>query len=151
MKACLELSEFTGRNFCGQVARTANAIDPGTRTLLTEVDVPNPTGTLLPGAYAQVNFNAKLSGQRLTLPINALLFRPEGTMAAVVGPDGRLNLKKLVIGRDFGASVEVLQGITPEDNIVINPPDALEQGEQVNVTAQTPEGKSNAPGSQNPK
>jgi RND family efflux transporter MFP subunit len=151
MKACLELSDFTGRNFCGQVARTGNAIDPGTRTLLTEVDVPNPTGTLLPGAYAQVNFNAKLSGQRLTLPINALLFRPEGTMAAVVGPDGRLNLKKLVIGRDFGASVEVLQGITPEDNIVINPPDALEQGEQVNVTAQTPEGKSNAPGSQNPK
>jgi multidrug efflux pump subunit AcrA (membrane-fusion protein) len=119
--------------------------------LLTEVDVPNPTGTLLPGAYAQVNFNAKLSGQRLTLPINALLFRPEGTMAAVVGPDGRLNLKKLVIGRDFGASVEVLQGITPEDNIVINPPDALEQCEQVNVTAQTPEGKSNAPGSQDPK
>ena len=151
MKACLELSEFTGRSFCGQVARTANAIDPGTRTLLTEVDIPNPSGTLLPGAYAQVNFNAKLSGQRLTLPINALLFRPEGTMAAVVGPDGRLNLKKLVIGRDFGASVEVLQGITPDDNIVINPPDALEQGEQVNVTAQTPEGKSNAPGSQNPK
>jgi membrane fusion protein (multidrug efflux system) len=151
MKACLELSEYTGRNFCGQVARTANAIDPGTRTLLTEVDVPNPSGTLLPGAYAQVNFNAKLSGLRLTLPINALLFRPEGTMAAVVGPDGRLNLKKLVIGRDFGASVEVLQGITPEENIVINPPDALEQGEQVNVTAQAPEGKSNAQGSQNPK
>jgi membrane fusion protein (multidrug efflux system) len=151
MKACLELSEYTGRNFCGQVARTANAIDPGTRTLLTEVDVPNPSGTLLPGAYAQVNFNAKLSGQRLTLPINALLFRPEGTMAAVVGSDGRLNLKKLVIGRDFGASVEVLQGITLEDNIVINPPDALDQGEQVNVTAQTPEGKSNAQGSQNPK
>jgi RND family efflux transporter MFP subunit len=151
MKACLELAEFTGRSFCGQVARTANAIDPVTRTLLTEVDVPNPSGTLLPGAYAQVNFNAKLSGQRLALPINALLFRPEGTMAAVVGPDGRLNLKKLVIGRDFGASVEILQGITPEENIVINPPDALEQGEQVNVTAQTPEGKSNAQGSQNPK
>lgn len=151
MKACLELAEYTGRNFCGEVARTANAIDPGTRTLLTEVDVPNPSGTLLPGAYAQVNFNAKLSGQRLTLPINALLFRPEGTMAAVVGSDGRLNLKKLVIGRDFGASVEVLQGITLEDNVVINPPDALDQGEQVNVTAQTPEGKSNAPASQNPK
>ena len=65
--------------------RTANAIDPATRTLLTEVDVPNPSGTLLPGAYAQVHFDAKLSGQRLTLPINALLFRPEGTMAAVVG------------------------------------------------------------------
>jgi RND family efflux transporter MFP subunit len=147
MKACLELSEFTGRNFCGQVARTANAIDPGTRTLLTEVDVPNPSGTLLPGSYAQVNFNVKLSGQRLTLPINALLFRPEGTMAAVVGPDNRLNLKKIIIGRDFGASVEVLEGITPQDNIVINPPDALEQAQQVKVSAQNAEGTSNLPAS----
>ncbi len=133
MKACLELTEYTGRSFCGQVARTANAIDPATRTLLTEVDVPNPSGTLLPGSYAQVNFNVKVTGQRFTLPINALLFRPEGTMAAVVGPDGHLNLKKITIGRDFGASVEVLEGISPEDNIVINPPDALEQGQLVKV------------------
>jgi RND family efflux transporter MFP subunit len=151
MKACLELSEFSGRSFCGQVARTANAIDPATRTLLTEVDVPNPSGTLLPGSYAQVNFNAKLSGERLTLPINALLFRPEGTMAAVVGPDSRLNLKKIIIGRDFGASLEVMQGITPEDDIVINPPDALEQGEQVKVTAQKPDGASNSQEPQNSK
>jgi len=151
MKACLELSEFTGRNFCGQVARTANAIDPGTRTLLTEVDVPNPSGTLLPGSYAQVNFNVKLSGQRLTLPINALLFRPEGTMAAVVGPDSRLNLKKIIIGRDFGASVEVLEGITPQDNIVINPPDALEQAQQVKVSAQNAESTSNSPVSHSTK
>jgi RND family efflux transporter MFP subunit len=151
MKACLELAEFNGRSFCGQVARTANAIDPGTRTLLAEVDVPNPSGILLPGSYAQVNFNAKLSGQRLTLPINALLFRPEGTMAAVVGPDNRLSLKKLVIGRDFGASLEILEGITPEDNIVINPPDALEQGELVNVSMQNPEGATSAPAKQSPK
>jgi RND family efflux transporter MFP subunit len=149
MKACLELSEFSGRSFCGKVARTANAIDPATRTLLTEVDVPNPSGTLLPGSYAQVNFNAKLSGERLTLPINALLFRPEGTMAAVVGPDSRLNLKKIIIGRDFGASLEVMQGITPEDSIVINPPDALEQGEQVKVTTQKPEGASKSEAPQN--
>jgi RND family efflux transporter MFP subunit len=151
MKACLELSEFTGRNFCGQVARTANAIDPGTRTLLTEVDVPNPSGTLLPGSYAQVNFNVKLSGQRLTLPINALLFRPEGTMAAVVGPDNRLDLKKIIIGRDFGASVEVLEGITPQDKIVINPPDALEQAQQVKVSAQNAESTSNSPAAQSTK
>jgi RND family efflux transporter MFP subunit len=147
MKACLELSEFTGRNFCGQVARTANAIDPGTRTLLTEVGVPNPSGTLLPGSYAQVNFNVKLSGQRLTLPINALLFRAEGTMAAVVGPDNRLNLKKIIIGRDFGASVEVLEGITPQDKIVINPPDALEQAQRVKVSSQNAESTSNSPAS----
>lgn len=133
LRACLELSEFPQRRFCGQVARTANAIDASTRTLLTEVDVPNPSGTLLPGAYAQVHFEAKLTGQRLSLPINALLFRPEGTLAAVVGPDGRLDLKKITIGRDLGTAVEVMQGITPEDNVVINPPDSLEQGEQVKV------------------
>ena len=86
LKACLELTEFRAADFCGKVVRTADAIDPNTRTLLTEVDVPNPTGTLLQGAYAQVHFDAKLSGQRLSLPINALLFRPEGTMAAVARP-----------------------------------------------------------------
>ncbi len=136
LKACLSLTEIPGRTFCGSVARTANAIDPATRTLLTEVDVPNPSGVLLPGAYAQVEFDAKLSGQRLVLPINALLFRPEGTMAAVVEPDHRLNLKKLTIGRDFGTTVEVVEGIGLEDSIVVNPPDALEQGEQVNIAAQ---------------
>ena len=137
LKACLSLSEIPGRTFCGSVARTANSIDPGTRTLLTEVDVPNPAGLLLPGAYTQVQFDAKLSGQRLTLPINALLFRAEGTMAAVVGPDHKLNLKKLTIGRDLGTTVEVLEGISVEDSIVVNPPDALEPGEQVNVASQS--------------
>jgi RND family efflux transporter MFP subunit len=151
LKACLELVEFPGRRFCGQVARTANSIDPGTRTLLTEVDVPNPSGTLLPGAYAQVHFDAKLTEERLSLPINALLFRPEGTMAAVVGSDSRLNLKRITIGRDLGTAVEVLQGIAPEDNVVVNPPDALEQGEQVNVTAAQLEGSPNAQGSQGSK
>jgi len=151
MKACLELSEFSGRSFCGQVARTANAIDPGTRTLLTEVDVPNPAGTLLPGSYAQVNFNVKITGQRFALPINALLFRPEGTMAATVEADSHLNLKKITIGRDFGASVEVLEGISPEDSIVINPPDALEQGELVKVAPQTSPGLSNTAGAEGTK
>jgi RND family efflux transporter MFP subunit len=135
LKACLGLSEFPGRTFCGQVVRTSNAVDPESRTLLTEVDVPNPTGTLLQGEYAQVRFAATLSGKRLTLPINALLFRPEGTMAAVVGDGSRITLKKLTTGRDLGNSVEVLDGIAPEDAVVINPPDALENGEQVSVTA----------------
>lgn len=139
LKACLTLSEMPGKNFCGSVARTANSIDPGTRTLLTEVDVPNPSGVLLPGAYAQVQFDAKLTGQRITLPINALLFRPEGTMAAVVGPDHHLILKKLTIGRDFGTTLEVLDGVTTQDLIVVNPPDALEQGEQVNIAATSPQ------------
>ncbi len=133
LKGCLELSEFPDRKFCGQVVRTADAVDPNSRTLLTEVDVPNPSGTLLQGEYAEVHFEVQLSGSRLSLPINALLFRPEGTMAAVVGPDNRLTLKKLSIGRDFGNSVEVLQGIDQRDSVVINPPDSLENGEQVTV------------------
>ncbi|HEV2116566.1 MAG TPA: efflux transporter periplasmic adaptor subunit, partial [Terriglobales bacterium] len=76
--------------------------------------------------------------KRLNLPINALLFRPEGTMAAVVGPDNRIRLQKLTIGRDFGSSVEVLEGLAPEDAVVVNPPDALEQGENVVVKSSTP-------------
>jgi RND family efflux transporter MFP subunit len=145
LKACLSLTELAQRNFCGQVVRTANSIDPNTRTLLTEVDVPNPSGTLLPGAYAEVHFDVKVTGQRISLPINALLFRPDGTMAAVVGPDGRINLKKLTIGRDFGDSLEVLQGIDPADRVVVNPPDALEEGEHVNLAPQDARGNANSP------
>lgn len=134
MKACLELNEYPGQNFCGKVVRTSESIDPNTRTLLTEVDVPNPKGLLLQGAYAQVHFDAQVSGQRLSLPINALLFRPEGTLVAVVGKDNTLSLRKLTIGRDLGNSVEVLEGITRDDNIVINPPDSLENGEKVSIS-----------------
>ena len=151
LKACLQLQELPGRKFCGQTVRTADAIDPGTRTLLTEVDVPNSSGTLLSGAYAQVHFEAMLSGQRLSLPINALLFRPEGTMAAVVGPDNLIRLQRLSIGRDFGNSVEVLQGITEQDAVVINPPDALEPGEKVNVKPAKPEGAQSGATSQGSK
>lgn len=136
LKACLSLTELAQRSFCGQVVRTANSIDPNTRTLLTEVDVPNPSGALLPGAYAEVHFDVKFTGQRLSVPINALLFRPDGTMAAVVGPDNRINLKKITVGRDFGDALEVLDGIEASDNIVVNPPDALEQGEPVNLAPQ---------------
>jgi RND family efflux transporter MFP subunit len=151
LKACLTLSELAGRNFCGSVGRTANVIDPATRTLLTEVDVPNPSGTLLPGAYAQVHFDVRLSGQRLSLPINALLFRPEGTIAAVVGSDSHLVMKPVTIGRDFGNAVEVLEGIEVADRVVINPPDSLQQGEQVTVTPQPAENSSGDGQPQAPK
>jgi RND family efflux transporter MFP subunit len=133
LKACLQLAESPGRSFCGLVVRTADAIDPSTRTLLTEVDVPNPTGALMPGAYAEVHFAAESATKRLNLPINALLFRPQGTLAAVVGADNRIRMQKLTIGRDFGSSVEVLAGLSQEDAVVINPPDSLEGGESVVV------------------
>jgi RND family efflux transporter MFP subunit len=133
LKACLELSEFPDRNFCGKVVRSAGAVDPATRTLLTEVDVPNPSNVLLEGEYAQVHFDAKLTGEHLAVPNNALLFRPSGTMVAVVDSNNRVNLKKLTIGRDLGTSVEVVGGITANDAFVINPPDALDQGEDVKI------------------
>jgi RND family efflux transporter MFP subunit len=136
LKACLSLTELADRQFCGTVVRTANAIEPDTRTLLTEADVPNGSGALLPGAYAQVHFDVKVSGQHLSLPINALLFRPEGTIAAVVGPDGHLIFKKLTVGRDLGNAVEVLQGVDAADRVVVNPPDALEPNELVNLAPQ---------------
>jgi RND family efflux transporter MFP subunit len=144
LKACLSLTELAQRNFCGQVVRTANSIDPNTRTLLTEVDVPNPAGTLLPGAYAEVHFDVKFTGQRLSLPVNALLFRPDGTMAAVVGNDNRINLKKVTVGRDLGNALEVLDGVDANDRVVINPPDALEQNEQVNLAAPDAPGGANS-------
>jgi hypothetical protein len=87
----------------------------------------------MPGAYAEVHFAAESATKRLNLPINALLFRPQGTLAAVVGPDNRIRLQKLTIGRDFGNSVEVLAGLSQEDAVVINPPDSLEAGESVVV------------------
>jgi len=145
LKACLSLTELEQRKFCGQVVRTANSIDPSSRTLLTEVDVPNPSGTLLPGAYAEVHFDVKVTGQRLSLPVNALLFRPDGTMAAVVGPDGKISLKKLTIGRDFGNALEILDGIEPADRIVVNPPDSLEAGEPVNFATKDSPGGAAAP------
>jgi RND family efflux transporter MFP subunit len=134
MKACLELTEFPGHNFCGKVVRSAGAVDPATRTLLTEVDVPNPSNLLLEGEYAQVHFDAELSGQRLSVPNNALLFRPDGTVVAVVDSNNRIDLRKLAIGNDLGTSVEVLGGISAADAFVINPPDALEQGDRVRLT-----------------
>ncbi len=137
-RACLVLAEFTGKTFCGGVARTADAMDPATRTLRTEVDVPNGSGVLLPGSYAEVHFDLKISGDRLSLPVNALLFRPDGTMAAIVTPDDHIELKRLIIGRDFGSSVEVLQGLDASDAVVINPPDSLESGEIVRVKQPTP-------------
>lgn len=152
LKACLNLQEMPGKNFCGAVARTADSIDLATRTLNTEVDVPNHSGELLPGAYAEVHFALHVTGQRLSLPINTLLFRPEGTMVAVV-TDNKIQLKPVATGRDYGSAVEVLGGITTSDQIVVNPPDALDQGEQVRIAAPNqsapgqspPQGKAGAP------
>lgn len=133
MSAYITLQEFPGQKFTGKVVRTADAIDPATRTLLTEIDVPNKGEHLLPGAYAQVAFAVPVQTMRLTVPVNALLFRGEGPRVAVVGPDQKVHLKAVLIGRDFGTKLEILNGVTAQDQIVLNPADSLEDGQQVNV------------------
>jgi len=137
-KATVTLQEFPGEKFAGTVVRTAESIDPATRTLLTEVDVVNKDGRLLPGSYGQVHFAVGSNVQKLTVPVNAMLFRTEGPRVAVVGPDHKVELRPLNIGRDYGTTLEVLGGLAVSDQIVINPPDSLENGQQVNVAQPSP-------------
>src|SRR5271169_2658200 len=131
--AYLELAQYPGQKFQGQVVRTAEAIDLATRTLLTEVDVPNNSGLLLPGGYAQVHLQIHVEGQRLQVPVNALLFRSEGLRAVVIDANRRVHLQPLAIGRDYGTSLEVLTGLKQDDWIVLNPPDSIESGQEVHV------------------
>jgi multidrug efflux system membrane fusion protein len=132
-KTTVTLQEFPGQKFFGKVARTAESIDPATRTLLTEVDVPNKDGRLLPGSFGEVHFAVGSGVNKVTIPVNAMLFRAEGPRVAVVGPGNKVQLRPISIGRDYGATLEVLGGVSPTDQIVINPADSLEDGQQVNV------------------
>jgi len=134
LPADLQIPEFPHRTFPGKVVRTSGAIDPASRTLLTEVQVPNPTGELLPGAYATVHFHLKLVDAPLSVPSNSLIFRAQGTQVAVVTPQGIVHLKNVTVGRDLGTSVEILTGIDRDDVIVLNPPDSIGEGDQVSVT-----------------
>src|ERR1700757_1261658 len=131
--AYLELTQYPGEKFRGKVVRTSNAIDLSTRTLLTEVDVPNPSGLLLPGGYAQVHLEVTVKGDRLQVPVNSLLFRSEGLRAVVVDSNHKARLQTLTIGRDYGVTLEVLNGLKANDWIVLNPPDSLKDGQEVHV------------------
>jgi RND family efflux transporter MFP subunit len=133
MGAYLELTQYPGQKFQGKVVRTANAIDLSTRTLLTEVDVPNPTGLLLPGGYAQVHLGVVVKGNRLQVPVNSLLFRSEGLRAVVVDANHHAHLQALSIGRDYGVTLEVMDGLKAGDWIVLNPPDSLSDGQEVHT------------------
>jgi RND family efflux transporter MFP subunit len=135
LPAYIELREYPGQKFNGKVVRTADAIDPTTRTLLTEIDVPNPNGQLLPGSYAEVHFAVPIQISRMSVPVNTVLFRPEGPRVAVVGPDNKVHLKAIIIGRDFGTKIEILGGLDANDQVIMNPADSLEDGEEVNVKA----------------
>lgn len=137
-KTSITLQEFPGQKFVATVARTAEAIDPSTRTLLTEVDVPNKDARLLPGSFGEVHFAVGTNVNKVTVPVNAMLFRAEGPQVAVIGPDSKILLRRINIGRDYGTTLEILGGVAPRDRVVVNPPDSLEDGQQVNVAQTAP-------------
>jgi multidrug efflux system membrane fusion protein len=141
MQVFISLQEIPGQKFRGTVTRTADAIDPATRTLLTEVDVPNKDGRLLRGSFGEVHFSLKTNAEKVTVPVNAMLFRQEGARLAVVGADNKVQLRPITIGRDYGTTLEILGGVGVGDRIVINPADSLEDGQPVNVAPESQEGK----------
>jgi RND family efflux transporter MFP subunit len=129
-KVVVTQAELRGQTFAGEVARTAGSIDAATRTMQVEIALPNKAGTLLPGAYVQVQL--PLAGSpTLSVPANALLFRPEGTRVAAVDPQGRVHLKPVELGRNLGESFEVMSGIGAGDRLVLNPSDSLSENDVV--------------------
>jgi RND family efflux transporter MFP subunit len=135
LDADLTLSEFPGRRFPGKLVRTADAIDQPTRTLLVEIRVNNPTGTLLSGAYAEAHLKLPNAGSAFILPVNTLLFRAEGLRIAAVTADQRTELKPITMGRDYGTEIEVVSGLTGDESVIVNPPDSIVSGEQVRIVA----------------
>ena len=131
----ISVAERPGRVFAGKVVRTANAIQPATRTLRVEVDLDNAKGELLPGAYAQVHLKLPEGISLPLLPVSALLFRSEGPRVATLGPDNRAVLVPVTIGRDYGSKLEIASGISPDTKVIDSPPDSLIDGQQVQVAA----------------
>ncbi len=131
--ADLTLAEFPGRRFQGTLMRTANAIDPTSRTLLVEIAVNNPTGQLFTGSYAEVHFKLPTPQSSLILPVNTLLFRSEGLRVAIVSQDQKVSLKQITLGHDFGSEVEVVAGLDGSENVIVNPPDSVVDGEPVRI------------------
>jgi len=118
--------------FTGTIVRNSDAIDISSRTLNVEVDIINAEHKLFPGQYAFIHLPIPPSNSSMTLPANALLFRKEGLRVGVVR-DGRVQLAPVQIGHDYGAKVEIISGLVPQDQVILNPPDSLAQGERVNV------------------
>jgi len=129
----LTVSEHAGKRYRGAVARTADAIDPVTRTLRVEVDLDNPQGEILPGAYAQVHLQRQDEAAAMLVPASALLFRAEGPRVATVDASNRVRLAPVTLGRDYGTEIEVLAGLQPNDHVVDSPPDAILDGQTVRV------------------
>jgi len=134
-RSFLEFAEFPGEKFTGKVANIAGALDPGTRTLQTEIQVDNKDGRLFPGAFANVRLLLPLKKAPMTVPVNTVLFRKEGTQVGVVDGNGIVHLKNVVLGQDYGTRLEVTSGLTTSDRLIVNPSDSLAEGAEVEVVA----------------
>jgi RND family efflux transporter MFP subunit len=130
--ADIVLAEFPGRRFPGKLVRTSQAINATTRTLLVEVDLDNPSETLLSGSYAEVHLRVHAQNSTLLLPVSSLIFRGEKLQVGVVR-NGKVVLKDVAPGHDFGEEIEIVAGLKPEDQVVLNPPDSLVSGQQVRI------------------
>ena len=129
--AAVSVPELHGQSFTGRVVRTADALDPTTRTLLVEIDVPNVRHTLLAGSFAQVQLATAPTAQPISVPANALLVNTNGTQAIVVDDRGIAHYRRVEVGRDYGATVEVLSGVDDGETVVLNPSDDVKDGHRV--------------------
>jgi RND family efflux transporter MFP subunit len=136
------LAEFPGEKFQGKLVRTASAINMTTRTLLAEIDVDNPKGTLLTGSYAEVHLKVPGQGSTFLIPVNTLIFRSQHLQVGVVR-DGKVVLAEVTPGHDFGAEIEIVAGLKAGDQVVLNPPDSLVSGQQVQIVNATLPGDTN--------
>jgi RND family efflux transporter MFP subunit len=136
MTADLSLAEFPDRRFQGRLVRTAEDINITTRTLLIEIDVDNPTGTLLTGSYAEVHLAVPTQASTFLLPVNTLLFRSEGLRVGVVR-DGKVVLTAVTPGHDFGNQIEIVAGLKADDQVIVNPPDSIVSGQAVQIVQAT--------------
>ena len=131
MSASLSVTNFPGRKFQGRIVRTSNSLDPATRTLLTEIQVDNRSGTLQPGMYADVDLSAKRATPPFLIPANALLVRSDGSQVALVQPGGTVHLQRIEVERDYGDHLDISDGLRDGDSIVLNPGDAIVEGVRV--------------------
>jgi RND family efflux transporter MFP subunit len=142
----LTVDQYPGRRFTGKVVRTSSAIDPASRTLLVEVDVPNRDGALVPGAYTEVHFKVKVARETLIVPVSTLMFRQEGLRVVTVVNGNQAKLVPITIGQDDGRVVQVIQGLNADDLVVQNPPDSIVDGEKVRVVSPNEGGVPGTPG-----
>jgi RND family efflux transporter MFP subunit len=136
MTPYIALAEFPGRRFKGTLVRTADAINLTTRTLLIEIDVPNPTGKLFTGSYAEVHLSVPAQFSTFLIPVNTLIFRSEGLHVGVV-KDGKVELTAVTPGHDLGNQIEIVTGLKADDQVIVNPPDSLVSGQQVQIVQAT--------------